>query len=101
MNPRIKRPHDVADSSSDQQQWFHRRLPDLVSRAASFVVIPPVVVERTFAWLTARRRLARDYERDPAISEALIRWAAINSIPQDRPRRAATRQQRRTFTTAS
>jgi hypothetical protein len=32
------------------------------------------------AWLTAHRRLARDYERDPAISEAMIRWAAINTI---------------------
>lgn len=35
------------------------------------------VVERTLAWLTACRRLARDYERDPAVSEAIIRWAAI------------------------
>jgi transposase len=35
------------------------------------------VVERTLAWLTACRRLARDYERDPKVSEALIRWAAI------------------------
>jgi hypothetical protein len=29
---------------------------------------------------TAHRRLARDYERDPATSEAMIRWAAINSM---------------------
>lgn len=35
------------------------------------------MVERTLAWLTACRRLARDYERDPAVSEAIIRWAAI------------------------
>ncbi|MFG1959610.1 transposase [Nonomuraea sp. NPDC049028] len=35
------------------------------------------VVERTLAWLTACRRLARDYERDPTVSEAIIRWAAI------------------------
>ncbi|MEQ4716042.1 transposase [Nonomuraea sp. B19D2] len=35
------------------------------------------VVERTLAWLTACRRLARDYERDPAVSVAIIRWAAI------------------------
>src|SRR5918997_462523 len=33
------------------------------------------VVERSLAWLTAHRRLARDYERDPAVSEAFIRWA--------------------------
>jgi transposase len=37
-------------------------------------------VERTSAWLTAHRRLARDDERDPAISEAMIRWAAITTI---------------------
>jgi transposase len=37
-------------------------------------------VERTLAWLTSHRRLARDYERDPATSEAMIRWAAINTM---------------------
>ncbi|WTO66978.1 IS5 family transposase (plasmid) [Streptomyces sp. NBC_00212] len=34
-------------------------------------------VERTFAWLTAHRRLARDYETSPAHSETMIRWAMI------------------------
>ena len=38
------------------------------------------VVERSLAWLTAHRRLARDYERDPAVSEVFIRWAAINTM---------------------
>ena len=38
-----------------------------------FVVLPRRwVVERTFAWLTQCRRLACDYERLPASSEALI-----------------------------
>ncbi|GAA2389038.1 IS5 family transposase [Dactylosporangium salmoneum] len=46
-----------------------------------FVLIPRRwPVERTFAWLTAHRRLARDYERDPAVSEAMIRWAAISAM---------------------
>jgi hypothetical protein len=27
-----------------------------------------------------RRRLARDYERHPATAEAMIRWAAINTM---------------------
>jgi transposase len=46
-----------------------------------FVLIPRRwPVERTFAWLTAHRRLARDYERAPAVSEAMIRWAAINTM---------------------
>jgi transposase len=68
-----------------------------------FVVIPRRwAVERTFAWLTAHRRLARDYERHPAMSEAMIRWAAINTITRRIARGgSATRQQRRTFTTGS
>jgi hypothetical protein len=54
------------------------------------------VVERSLAWLTAHRRLARDYERDPAVSEAFIRWAAINAMIRRLDRgRPATRQQRR------
>ena len=65
-----------------------------------FAVIPRRwAVERTLAWITAHRRLARDYERDPAISEAMIRWAAINTITRRIARGGpATRQQRRTFT---
>ena len=52
-------------------------------------------VERTFAWLTAHRRLARDYERDPATSEAIIRWAAINQMIRRLTRgHPAHRQQR-------
>jgi len=58
------------------------------------------VVERRLAWLTEHRRLARDYEHDPAVSEALIRWAAINTMVRRLDRgRPATRQRRRTFST--
>jgi transposase len=35
------------------------------------------VVERTFGWLMRYRRLARDYERTTATSEAMIYWATI------------------------
>ncbi|GAA0601271.1 IS5 family transposase [Actinomadura welshii] len=43
-----------------------------------FAVLPRRwVVERTLAWLTGHRRLARDYERHTSTSEAMIRWAAI------------------------
>ncbi|MFL6127126.1 transposase, partial [Actinophytocola sp.] len=46
-----------------------------------FAVIPRRwVVERTLAWLTSYRRLARDYERHPATAEAIIRWAAIATM---------------------
>ncbi len=47
-------------------------------------------VERTLAWLTAHRRLARDYERHPAISEAMIRWAAINTMTRRLTRNGPT-----------
>ncbi|MGW1008414.1 transposase [Streptomyces sp. NPDC002520] len=41
-----------------------------------FVVLPKRwLVERTFAWLTRSRRLARDYERLPASSEAMVLWS--------------------------
>ncbi|MFI5897172.1 IS5 family transposase [Actinoplanes sp. NPDC051513] len=67
-----------------------------------FVVHPKRwVVERSFAWLTAHRRLARDCERDPTVSEAFIRWVAINTtvrgLHQGRP---TARQARRTFNTS-
>jgi transposase len=35
------------------------------------------VVERTHAWITRRRRCARDYERLPAHHEAMVQWSAI------------------------
>jgi transposase len=35
------------------------------------------VIERTLAWITRRRRCARDYERLPAHHEAMVQWAAI------------------------
>jgi transposase len=64
-----------------------------------FAVIPRRwVVERSLAWLTSHRRLARGYERHPATAEAMIRWAAISGMARRLPRgHAATRQQARTL----
>ena len=54
---------------------------ELVKKPADqkgFVVLPRRwVVERTFAWLVRCRRLDHDYERLPAISEAMVKWAMI------------------------
>jgi transposase len=51
------------------------------ARERGFTVLPKRwAVERTLAWITAHRRLARDYERQPTTSEAMIRWAAINTM---------------------
>ncbi|MEU3498604.1 IS5 family transposase [Kitasatospora cineracea] len=50
-------------------------------------------VERTFSWLTAHRRLARDYETSPAHSETMIRWAMIGVMVRRLTRgRPAARQ---------
>lgn len=50
-------------------------------------------VERTFSWLTAHRRLARDYEASPARSETMIRWAMIGIMVRRLTRKGpATRQ---------
>ena len=47
--------------------------------AQGFVVLPKRwIVERTFAWLARYRRHAKDYERKPETSEALIYIAMIN-----------------------
>lgn len=41
-----------------------------------FIVLPRRwVVERTLAWITRRRRCARDHERLPESHEAMVRWA--------------------------
>lgn len=46
--------------------------------ARGLVVLPRRwVVERTLAWITRRRRLARDYERRPESHEAMVRWAML------------------------
>ena len=67
-----------------------------------FAVIPRRwAVERTFAWITSYRRLARDYERHPATAEAIIRWAAINTMTRRIARGTpATRSGPRQFTPA-
>ncbi len=38
------------------------------------------VVERTFAWFMRCRRLVRDYERNPAYSEAWLQLATIHRL---------------------
>ncbi|MET8768862.1 IS5 family transposase [Streptomyces sp. NPDC004658] len=61
---------------------------------AGFVVLPArprrCVAERTFTWLMNSRRLARDYETLPAISEAMIRWSMVTRMSRrlGRPRSA-------------
>ena len=48
------------------------------AQGSGFTVLPRRwVIERTHAWITRRRRCARDYERLPAHHVAMVHWAAI------------------------
>lgn len=48
------------------------------SDAAGFEVLPKRwIVERTFAWISRNRRLARDFERYAATVAAFVRLAMI------------------------
>ncbi|WUV39004.1 IS5 family transposase [Streptomyces sp. NBC_01483] len=65
---------DWSASTLDRDLEIVRKVPN----QRGFQVQPKRwAVERTFAWMTAHRRLARDYETDPARSETMIRWAMI------------------------
>ena len=53
---------------------------EVVKRIARyrFVILPKRwIVERTFAWISRCRRNAKDYERKPEHSEAMIHLAMI------------------------
>lgn len=51
--------------------------------ATGFQVIPRRwVVERTFGWLGRYRRLSKDYEELPEVSEAMVTLAAIRTMLQ-------------------
>jgi putative transposase len=48
-------------------------------QARGFVALPKRwIVERTFAWLGRYRRHSKDYERNPATSEAMVYIAMIH-----------------------
>ena len=55
--------------------------PEIVKRsdcATGFVVLPKRwIVERTFAWISRNRRLARDFERHARKAAAFVRLAMI------------------------
>jgi transposase len=69
----------VAQTVADIGSWQI----DIVKRteAHSFSVLPKRwIVERTFAWLSRNRRLARDFERYACTVVAFIRLAMIRII---------------------
>jgi putative transposase len=58
---------------------FRREVVSRPEGSEGFVKLPQRwVVERTFAWLNRSRRLSKDYERQPASSEAMIQVSMIH-----------------------
>jgi putative transposase len=58
---------------------FRRVVVSRPEGSEGFVKLPQRwVVERTFAWLYRSRRLSKDYEREPASSEAMIQVSMIH-----------------------
>lgn len=54
------------------------RIVKRTNKTAGFQVLPRRwVVERTFAWLNCSRRLSKDYEALPQVSEAFIYAAMV------------------------
>ncbi|WP_371859653.1 IS5 family transposase [Tengunoibacter tsumagoiensis] len=70
-------PHEHNDSQSDWVLVNGEPVKIAKPKGGFQVQRKRWVVERTFAWLTRFRRLARDYEGLPSSSEALIQIAAI------------------------
>lgn len=75
----------IADSGFSRRfvEWVRRRcgwaVTTTATAAGGFRVHPRRwVVERTFAWLVAYRRLGKDYEVLPETSEAMIHAAMIH-----------------------
>jgi putative transposase len=75
--------HYGGDLSTETETAFGIAIV-VVSKAVEqqgFVVQPRRwVVERSLAWLTRCRRLARDYEREPTYSEAWIYLAEVHRL---------------------
>jgi putative transposase len=61
-----------------------------------FVVVPRRwVAERTLGWLGRWRRLAREYEELPEVSETMVKLAMIRLIPTARIADASSRSEPR------
>ena len=70
----------VVDWVQRAYTWTIELVPKLAGQH-TFVVLPRRwVVERSFGWLGRCRRLSKDYERLPAVSESFIQLAMIHLL---------------------
>jgi putative transposase len=68
---------ELLDWAKRQLGWTLEIVQKLGDQVGFQVLPKRWIIERTFAWLTRNRRLARDYERRPETSEAFIYVAMI------------------------
>ena len=74
---------------------FQRVVVSRPEGSEGFVKLPQRwVVERTFAWLNRSRRLSKDYEREPASSEAMIQVSMVHLMLRRLGRAKRKRSQR-------
>lgn len=70
--------------------WWFLEIVKRSDQAHGFEVLPKRwIVERTFGWLSLYRRLSKDYEAQPATSEAMV-YAAMSHLMLRRLARGAT-----------
>ncbi|MER5667356.1 transposase [Streptomyces mirabilis] len=75
-----------------EKLWLTLEIVKRSDDMTGFVVLPRRwVVERSLGWLMRSRRLVRDYETQPASSEAFIYWSA-SMLMARRLARTATSQ---------
>ena len=82
--PRMARLWADGGYAGQSVEWVRERCgwePEIVKRdadAVGFAVLPKRwIVERTLAWISRCRRLARDYERHASKAAAFVRLAMI------------------------
>jgi len=72
------RSDDLATWATDTLNLTLEIVPRPRTKTKGFQPLPRRwVVERTLAWISRRRRCARDYERLPDHHETTVHWAAI------------------------
>lgn len=72
-----------ADLAASNGIWHDPQLPlPTITRPRFVLMKRRWVVERTFAWLGRYRRLAKDYEEHPDVSEAVVWVAACRMMCQ-------------------
>lgn len=91
IDPLLPDPALLAGNGGRREVHCRREIVRKTDGQTGFRPLPKRwIIERTLAWISAHRRLARDYERDPASSATFVYWTMIRTRgPLPRPRQAS------------